>query len=832
MHTSSILDSTGNNQGRNAGQRWPAPRALALACSVACSVFAGAAVAQTAAAADAATPSAEGDKATNALPTVTVTARKRKELLMDVPISMQAISEKELRSSGITDIKDLGEQTGFNFGSAGGSGAQGRSFGVVTFRGLQGDLNFPWENSGGVFIDGIFLSGGVSGVGMGDVARVEVLKGPQNAFFGRSTFGGAVNFITSNPSSTFKGVVNATIDQKGSTDVDATLQGPLTDKLGARISFGSRSKAAQFKASDGGDLGAEGSKFVSGTLYYAPTDDLWVRLRGHYQKDEDSAPATGFIAAGADSSCTGRTYTGQTADRKDVSFTPSVSYFCGGVPSYSAVGSGIFDANTAIPAAAVGPMVNNSLQDPFLAKAPRIDHLGMARESKRLSAQMGLALPKGMDLALNAGYNESNSAAIHDLDRTKTFNFLALQTNLTNDLTLDARLSTDATASLRGLVGVSYFKSKYQLSQVDFSPAFGQTAPSRSTGAYLDLDSSVPAIYGSVEYDFNPQWTVTAEARYQRDTGEFTSLAGATTSQTISNVLPRFTLRYKPAASISTYLNLAQGVQPVTTNGGYINANANGKAYLEQLFPGISTFTKQPKLDSIELGIKQQVSSSFQYALAVYDQTWKNRMSGTTVFNPASCGRVTDTPECPFATSGSGVTLTNQAKVRGLELVMETQLSPSWTAGGYIDYKKAYWTKFDAANAAVLTGSAVAFDGNELGRQPKLSVTANSTYRYAFNNGWTGYTRGDLTYVGSRWDSDFNLVKVAGYNRFDVRQGFEGKDVLVEFFVRNLFNNRGWTSISRYPNLGLSPLTNYNQQGMQVTVQDSRTIGMRVRLGF
>ncbi|RZL32599.1 MAG: hypothetical protein EOP35_19765, partial [Rubrivivax sp.] len=764
------------DQRREGAQRSHHPRWLArTSVALACSLFAAGALAQAAATDAQATPK-EAAEATNALPTVTVTARKRKELLMDVPISMQAISERELRSAGITDIKDLGEQTGFSFSSATGTSAQGRSFGVVTFRGLQGDLVFPWENSGGVFIDGIFLSGGVSSVGMGDVARVEVLKGPQNAFFGRSTFGGAVNFITSNPSSTFKGTVNATIDHKGSNDVDATLQGPLTDALSGRISFGSRSKAAQFHAADGGELGAETSKFVSGTLYFAPTADLWMRLRGHYQRDEDSAPAMGFFAAAGNTSCTGRSYTGQALDRTPVTFAPSVAYFCDRIPNFKDVGSGIFNANTALPPAVIGPMVNNSLADPFLDKTPRIDHMGMVRESTRVSAQMGLLLPAGMDLAVNAGYNESKSTAIHDLDRSGTFNFIALQTNPTHDLTLDARLSTDAQASLRGLVGVSYFSSVYQMSQVDFSPAFGQTAPTRSTGAYLNLRSTVPAIYGSVEYDLSPQWTASAEARYQTDKSEFTSMQGSTSGQSVSNLLPRLTLRYKPAAGISTYVNLAQGVQPLTSNGGYVNANASGKAYLEQTFPGISAFTKQPKLDSVELGVKQQVNRSFQYALAVYDQKWRNRLSGTTVFNPPSCGRVTDTPECPFSTSGSSVTITNQARVRGLELVLESQLTPSWSAGGYIDIKRAYWTKFDAANAAVITGAAVAFDGNELGRQPKLNVTANTTYRYAFSNGWTGYTRADLTYVGKRWDSDFNIVKADGYNRFDVRQGFEGKE--------------------------------------------------------
>lgn len=763
---------------------------------------------------------------------VTVTARKRKEVMLDVPISLQTMGEKELRATGISDVKDLGEQTGFSFSSAQGSGAQGRSFGVVTFRGLQGELNFPWENSGGVFVDGIFISGGVSGLGLGDVARVEVLKGPQNAFFGRSTFGGAVNFITKQPSSSFGGTVNLSVNHLGTTDADASIEGPLLgDMVSGRLSFGSKNKAAQFRATDGGELGAEHTTYVSGTVYIKPNEDLWLRLRGHYQKDEDSLPATGMITAAGNTSCTGRSYTGKNAAGQTVSYTPTVSYFCGGLPSYKDVGPGIFDANTALPGSVYQAFVNNSLNDPFLAKSPKLTHTGMLRETTRLSAQMGLRLPQDMDLAVNAGYNESASTSIHDLDRTKTAAFIALQTNPTRDLTLDARLSTDATKPLRGLVGVSYFQSTFQLSQIDLSMAFGGTTPSRSTGAYLDLKSEVPAVYASVEYDLTPQWTITGEARYQKDKTTFTSFAGAVTSNEVSNTLPRVTLRYKPNATTSAYLNVASGVQPLTVNGGYANANATGKAYLESLFPGITAFTPQPKLDSVELGLKQQVNRSLQYALAVYDQKWSNRLSGTTVFNPGSCGATTNTPACPFATSGVGVTVGNEARIRGLELNLDAQLSNAWSVGSYIDYKKATWRRFNAGNAQMLTAPAVAFDGNEVGRLPNWTVTANTTYRWSFA-GWSAYSRADATFVGSRWDSDFNFTRVAGYNRLDLRQGFERKDLLLELFVRNAMNNQGWQSTQRYPNLTIVPLTNFNQQGTQVTMQEGRTVGARVRYSF
>lgn len=807
-------------------QRLPVGRTL---IALACALSAGGAWSQ---AASTASTGASADPENAPITQVTVTARKRKEVMLDVPISLQTMGEKELRATGISDVKELGEQTGFSFSSAQGSGAQGRAFGVVTFRGLQGEVNFPWENSGGVFIDGIFISGGVGSLGLSDVARVEVLKGPQNAFFGRSTFGGAVNFITKQPASTFGGTVNLSVNHRGTTDAEASIEGPLLGDLASgRLSFGNKRKAAQFRTTDGGELGAEHSIYVAGTVYIKPSDDLWVRLRGHYQKDEDSLPATGMIVAAGNTSCTGKSYTGKNAAGETVSFTPSVAYFCGGLPGYAALGPGVFDANTALPASVYQAFVNNSLNDPFLAKAPRLTHTGMLRETTRLSAQMGLRLPQDMELALNAGYNESASTSIHDLDRTKTVAFIALQTNPTRDLTLDARLSSDASKPLRGLIGASYFTSVFQLSQIDQSMAFGATSPSRSTGAFLDLKSDVPAVYASVEYDLTPQWTLTGEARYQKDKTTFTAFNGAVTANEVSNVLPRLTLRYKPNATTSAYLNLARGVQPLTVNSGYANGSAAGKAYLESLFPGISAFTPQPKLDSVELGIKQQVNRSLQYALAVYDQKWDNRLSGTTVFNPGSCGPTTNTPACPFATSGVGVTVGNAARIRGLELNLDAQVTNAWTVGTYIDYKKATWSRFRAANAAVLTAPAVSFEGNEVGRLPAWTVTANSTYRWNFA-GWSAYTRGDFTYVGSRWDTDFNLTRIAGYNRVDLRQGFERKDLLLELFVRNAFNNQGWQTAQRYPNLTLTPLTNFNQQGMQVTMQEGRTVGARLRYSF
>ena len=133
----------------------------------------------------------------------------------------------------------------------------GRFQGTIIFRGLNASsFGAPRDNSGSLFIDGVFVSGGQQSVNTADVERIEVLKGPQNAYFGRSTFGGAVNFITRNPSADFGGEVNLRATARGSVDGDASIEGSIASGLTGRITAYTHNKVAQYFATDGGELGA------------------------------------------------------------------------------------------------------------------------------------------------------------------------------------------------------------------------------------------------------------------------------------------------------------------------------------------------------------------------------------------------------------------------------------------------------------------------------------------------------------------------------------------------------------------------------------------------
>ena len=425
--------------------------------------------------------------------TVVVTARKRDETLVQVPISMQAFTEKTIQAAQINDLQDIAVQSGFTFQEGVSTAAAGRTFGTIVFRGLQSTYGAARENSGSLFIDGIYISGGQSSVDTTDVERIEVLKGPQNVYFGRNTFGGAVNLITKNPSDTFGGSFSADGTARGTSNLNASVEGPIIDGiLSGRLTVNSLNKVAEYHTSDGGDLGAEKTTGVTGTLYATPLDGWWMRLRAHYQEDNDSAADVGFLPGVTyGSSCAGKTFRGSDANGNPVPVTLTQAYFCNGtIPSFGALGAAALDQNTALPAGFANQITSNSVNDPFLGRVPQLNHSGLRRDVLQLSFQTGVALPDNFDFNFSAGYNAAKSDTIWDVDRGTNNLFISAQPVIRTDLKLDARVSSDQSQRLRGLIGVNYFNSQDEESQIDNGYFTGFTT-AINTGNYINDASSV-----------------------------------------------------------------------------------------------------------------------------------------------------------------------------------------------------------------------------------------------------------------------------------------------------------------------------------------------------
>ncbi|HLU92119.1 MAG TPA: TonB-dependent receptor plug domain-containing protein, partial [Pedomonas sp.] len=125
---------------------------------------------------------------------IIVTARKRGESLVDVPVAITAMTGDALASRGVQGLNELNSFVpGLRYQNSA-ANRNDRSFTTITMRGMYpGDS--PNRQAVTIFVDGVAIPGG-STSGLTDIERVEVVKGPQSANFGRATFGGAINFIT------------------------------------------------------------------------------------------------------------------------------------------------------------------------------------------------------------------------------------------------------------------------------------------------------------------------------------------------------------------------------------------------------------------------------------------------------------------------------------------------------------------------------------------------------------------------------------------------------------------------------------------------------------
>lgn len=218
-----------------------------------------------------------------ALEEVVVTARKREESIMDIPVSVGVITSEMMHSANIVDIGDLAAKTpGLKFNSA-----FGRQADRPVIRGISSI--FTTEELVGYFIDGVYVVGSIQSLDLSAVERVEVIKGPQSATFGRRTFAGAINYVTAQPTEELEITAKATGGSNGLVDVSASLGGKPSDVFAYRLNVRSYNYDGDFKNTkpDGPAVGGQETNSANLGLFFYPTDNLTMQVNLNYSKDED-----------------------------------------------------------------------------------------------------------------------------------------------------------------------------------------------------------------------------------------------------------------------------------------------------------------------------------------------------------------------------------------------------------------------------------------------------------------------------------------------------------------------------------------------------------------
>ncbi|MEO0412381.1 MAG: TonB-dependent receptor [Pseudomonadota bacterium] len=259
------------------------------------------------------TGAAAQDESSGLIEDILITARKKAETLQTAPISVGALTAESINQLAVRDVADIAKTiSGISF-----ENDFGRQGDRPTIRGQASILG---ESGVAFFVDGVYTSNSISNINVQEVDRIEVVKGPQSALYGRNTYSGAINVITRKPGEEFSGRLLAEAAEFGDLQFTGYVSGPITDNLGFIVSARYYERDGTFTNQfDGDDLGDEQSTNFSGGLFFDPSESARFELRVAYGEDRDG-PIPSFLQRADDNNCftdTGALYNGNGR------------YFCG-----------------------------------------------------------------------------------------------------------------------------------------------------------------------------------------------------------------------------------------------------------------------------------------------------------------------------------------------------------------------------------------------------------------------------------------------------------------------------------------------------------------------
>ncbi|UNK56820.1 TonB-dependent receptor [Pseudoxanthomonas daejeonensis] len=272
---------------------------------MACATFKHTGLAIAVVAALSAIPAARGQSAATPAPsaeepvtlsTMTVTAQKREQALQEVPITVNVLSEQLLQDTGVRDIKDMQVLvpglTVTSTQSAAQTVARIRGIGTV------GD-NAGLESSVGIVVDGVYRArNSVGFTDLGELERIEVLKGPQGTVFGKNTSAGVINVITRRPSYTQSAEGEVTLGNYGALGLAGAYNDALGEKTALRIYAAQRTRDGvdDVRIANGPrnrtDDGDQNMHTLRGQLLWEPSDNVEVVFAADYTSREENCCVT------------------------------------------------------------------------------------------------------------------------------------------------------------------------------------------------------------------------------------------------------------------------------------------------------------------------------------------------------------------------------------------------------------------------------------------------------------------------------------------------------------------------------------------------------------
>lgn len=755
---------------------------------------------------------------------VVVTARKREEALLDIPLTVTAFSSSDIEEMALNELQDIVEfSPGFHYAQHS-VGRGGRFNRRLIFRGMNPRTDRQSRQGASVFIDGAPILG--SEIGATDnYERIEVIKGPQSAYFGRSTFSGAINAVTRTPGDEWAGQVNAEAARFGTSRFGGQIEGPLIDgKLAFRLTGSQYDTKGEYQnaANPTQRLGAESTTDVGLSFFATPSENFTAKLRLHYWTDQDG-PSVGISLARPDYPELHNCSPGGVASGDG-------TWICGKVPLVNP------GRAVAVDATLTPELRQEYYNSAMLAAFPfsKVPYgFGLERHAQEASLVLDYEFSNGITLSSITAFHENEYASFEDIDRRPTageigrlFGFPAsadsYQMTFTGleDFSQEFRLSSDFDQRLRWTIGASYFESSGVL--VSFSRLSG--VPPRPNSTVLTFDPETTAIFGSIGWDITDQFTLSVEARSQADKVVEGVQGGTPLSETFNSFTPRIILDYKPNPDTTLYFTYAEGTNPGQFNAGLVNRSQNE---LDQIAAqgGGGIAVEEEELTNLELGVKARFwDGRAQLTAAVYFSDWDNIVAPElfTIINDD------DEPEIIQVNSTGG-----QADLSGLELEGTFLLSEKFTLDTTIALTQSDINDFESPDALSLLGERTIDGlGKEFSRFPKTSGTLSLTYEDSLTADYDWYIRGDVIYRGSMWMSNANVTETGDATTVNLRAGVETESWRIEVYGTNIFDEEGYTGLQRLLDLSGQSGVGFAPQQVVAGLLPRASFGVRASLTF
>ncbi|MEO8751141.1 MAG: TonB-dependent receptor [Casimicrobiaceae bacterium] len=699
---------------------------------------------------------------------VVVTARKSEERLIDVPVSVTTFSSANLVDAGARDVFDLARLTpGFSFEKLNRYGVQGGVSRPV----IRGMSNILGEGNASVFVDGILFSDSILSFPFDIVDRIEVIKGPQAALFGRATFAGAINIVTKKGTNEPENKISLRAAQYGDYEANILSRGAITDD---KLFYMFHARYYTFDGEyrnklDRDKVGDEQSYNFDGSLEYRPGGMFDATISAGYSRDNDGLAPIVL----------------QDRFANNCYLRSARQYYCGAVQESDSV---------------------------TLDRASLLGTEGLNRNSTRLSAQLQWDFG-AFKLTSNSGLFSTNAEYGYDstyqgatalglttvpgatgyvrlaTDPVRTQGVNRNEVTERDEWSTELRLQGDQESRLRWLAGLFYYKSERSLEERHFVT----TAPTVYSG---ETRVENKAVFGSLGYDLTDRWELTGEVRYaQEQIGNFKTIPTTVlVEQEFKSWSPRITSTFKLTPDNMVYVNVARGIKP-----GVINADPR--------FPVDLRFAGEERAWSYELGTKNEFfDGRLRVSADVYFIDWINQQI---------------TASYTFPTGGTQSYITNAGKseVKGFELEMEAALTEALTAGVTYAYTDAQFKVLVDAEALNLFGNS-SLEGKDLPGVPRQQASIFGKLKFALPMSLRGYLRADASYTAKKYDQVFNLADTGSQKLVNLTFGVDGERWGAQLFVKNLTDDRTPSSVTRYVdqlNLNVAQAVNANPAQTNVT---------------